>query len=65
MKGSTLEKRMRALERELIPAESVTKRWIVVIVGSPSDGASSERTSTPYREVVWTPSPELARKRRS
>jgi hypothetical protein len=62
--GSTLEKRMQALESELIPAESRTKRWVIYIVGSPSDCGPTEGASAPYAEVVWTPTPMIYKTKR-
>jgi hypothetical protein len=61
---STLERRVQALESQLTPAESHTKRWAIYIVGSPSDYAPTERTSAPYAEVVWTPPPAISAKKR-
>ena len=61
---SIIERRMRALEAELIPQEALTKRWLLYLVATPADRVTAETKAEPFAEVVWTPSPARSTDRR-
>jgi hypothetical protein len=62
--SSIIERRVRALEDELIPQESLTKRWLLYLVATPADRVTPETKAEPFDEIVWTQSPARSRDRR-